>query len=86
MLITLMFSVVTKTSRAFSSLPCPADEEEGSSWEGAEPGREPRWPVEIFHTMGVALGLGVWAGRGAGIFSFPEFQLSPLFLGVRAFQ
>jgi len=86
MLITLMFSVVTKTSRDFSNVPCSADEEEGGSWEGAEPGRWPRWPVEIFHTMGVALGLGTGAGRGAGIFSFPEFQLSPLILGVRALQ
>jgi len=38
MLITLVFVVVAKKSRAFSSLPYSANEEVCRSWEGAQPG------------------------------------------------
>ena len=37
-----MFSVVAKKSRTFSSLPCSAIEQVCRSWEGAEPGSQPK--------------------------------------------
>jgi len=42
MLITLMFLVVAKKSRTFSSLSYSAHEQVCRSWEGAQPGREPK--------------------------------------------
>jgi len=42
MLITLMFSVVAMKSRTFSSLPCSANEQMCRSWEGAQPGSQPK--------------------------------------------
>jgi len=42
MLITLMFSVVAKKSRTFSSFACSANEHVCRSWEGAQPDREPK--------------------------------------------
>jgi len=41
MLITLMFSVIAKESRTFSSLPYPASEQVCRIWEGAQPGSQP---------------------------------------------
>jgi len=40
MLITLMFSVVAKKSRTFSSIPCSANQQVYKSWEGAQPGSQ----------------------------------------------
>jgi len=42
MLITLMFSVAATKSRTFSSFPCSADEQVCRSWEGAQPGSQPK--------------------------------------------
>ena len=57
MLITLMFSVLAMKSRTFSSFSCSAGEQMSRSWEGAQPGREPGWPVGIFRAMGGTLSL-----------------------------
>jgi len=57
MLITVMFSVIAKKSRTFSSCSYSANE------QCAEAGREhsqadsPSWPTEIFHTIDVMLSL-----------------------------
>jgi len=64
MLKTLTVSVVAKKSRTFSSLPYPADEQVCRGWEGAQPGSQPSWPVEIFHTVDVTLSLRMGVGRG----------------------
>jgi len=37
-----MFLAVANRSRTFSSLPCSADEQMCRSWEGAQPGRQPK--------------------------------------------
>ena len=42
MLITLTFSVVAKKLRTFSSLPYSANEQACRSWEGAQPGSQPK--------------------------------------------
>jgi len=56
-LITLMFSVIAKKSRTFCSFSYSAHERLCRSWEGAQPGREPGWPMEIFHTINITLSL-----------------------------
>jgi len=75
---TLMFSAVAKKSRTFSSLPHSADEQVCRSWEGAQPGRQPSWLVEIFHTIDVMLSLRMGVCRGAGILFFPRVQIFSL--------
>ena len=42
MLITLMFSAVAVKSKTFSSFPCSANEQVCRSWEGAQPGTQPK--------------------------------------------
>jgi len=42
MLITLMFSVLSRKSRTFFSFPCLAKEQVCRSWEGAQPGSQPK--------------------------------------------
>jgi len=73
MLITLMFSVAAVESRTFYSLLCLANEQVCRSWEGAQPDREPSWPMEIFHTINVVLCLwmelaGGWETVGSSWF------------------
>jgi len=55
MLITLVFLVVAKKSKTFISFLCSGDEQAYRTREGAQPDREPSWPVEIFHTIDIML-------------------------------
>jgi len=73
-----MFSVVAKKSRTFSSFSYSANEQACRSWEGAQPGRQQSWPVEVFHTMDIMLSFGIGAGQAAGILlsCFHEFKSS----------
>jgi len=76
MLITLMVLVVSKKSRTFSSLPCSANEQVCRSWEGAQPGSQPKLasgkiPYHGHHAQVVN---GGWLG-----------DRNPPFLGVRSF-
>jgi len=56
MLVTLMFSVVAINQGLF-----PVSHiltfQVWRSWEGAQPARQPSWPVEIFHTINIMLSL-----------------------------
>jgi len=81
MLITLMFSVVAMKSRTSSSFSYSANEQVCRRWEGAQPERQPSWPVEIFYTTDVMLSL--WGGLAAGQedISFSVFQESEISLG-----
>ena len=63
-----MFSVIAMKSRILSSFSYSADEQMRRRWEGAQPGRQPSWAMDIFHTMGVMLCLWMVVGSGAGIF------------------
>jgi len=53
MLVTLMFLVVAKKSRAFSSLSYSAHEQACRNRQGAQQTASPSWPMEIFHTRDV---------------------------------
>jgi len=72
MLITLTVLVVAKKSRTFSSLPCSAAEQVSRSWEGAQPGSQPKLangniPYHGHHAQFIN---GSWL-RGRKLFSFP---------------
>ena len=64
MLITLMFSVVDKKSRTFSSPPCSANEQCAGAGREHSQAASPSCPVEIFHTMDIRLSLLMGIGRG----------------------
>jgi len=64
-----MFSVVAMKSRTYSSFSYSVYKRVCGSWEGAQPGRETGWPMEIFHTINIMLSLWMWIGQGAGIVS-----------------
>jgi len=72
MLITLMFSVVAMKSRNFSSFSYSANEQVCRSWEGAQPDREPSWPVLIFHTW-MSCSVYEWALAGSRELSVSSF-------------
>jgi len=79
MLVTMMFLVVAKKSRTFSSFSYSANEQVCRSWAGAQPCRQPSWAMEIFHTIGVLLSLGMGVGQGAGSYllsCFHQFKFS----------
>jgi len=57
MLITLMVLVVAKKSSTFYSLLCSANEQVCRSWEGAEPGSQPKLASGKFYTIDVMLSL-----------------------------
>jgi len=59
-----MFSVVAMKSRTFSCFSYSANEQVCRSWEGAQPERDPSWPMQIFHTIDIMLSLGMGAGQG----------------------
>jgi len=80
MLIAMMFLVVAMKSRTFSSFPYLDHGQVDRSWEGAQPDREPSWPIEIFHTIDITLHLRMGVGMGAGI---PFFFSLSLFLFSR---
>ena len=65
---------MAKKSRTFFSFPCSADEQVGRSWEGAQPGSQPKLAMEIFHTMDGMFSLRMGVGQGAGTLS-PGFDL-----------
>jgi len=73
MLITLMLLALAVKSRTFSSFSYSAHEQVCRSWEGAEPDRQPSWPMEIFHTIGVVLSLRMGIEQGAESFQLPLF-------------
>jgi len=76
MLITLVILVVPMKSRTFSSFSYSANEQVCRSWEGAQPDREPSWPMEIFYTIGVMVSLLMGVGQGAGSSLFHVFKFS----------
>jgi len=67
-----MFAVVAEISRAFSSLPCSANEEVCRSWKEHSQAATPSWPMDIFHTMAVMLSL--WMGFDQGQEFFQLFS------------
>jgi len=78
MLITLMFLVAAEKSRTFSSLTYSANEQVCRSWEGAQPGSQPRLANGNIHRHHALFIRGV--GRGTGILFllslFCEFESS----------
>ena len=80
-MVTPMFSVVAMKSRTFSSLPCSAPEQAYRSWEGAQPGSQPRLaegdvPHQGCHDQFIS---GVWLGVGQESFPFSfSVSLNPL--------
>jgi len=52
---TLMFLVIAKISRTFSSFAYLTSEQVCRSWEGAQPDRQPSCSMEVFHTIDVML-------------------------------
>jgi len=73
MLITLMFSVVAMKSRTFSSLPRSAHEQVCRSWEGAQPGRQPRLDNRNIPYRGRRAQFMNGGWPGGRIALFPEF-------------
>jgi len=80
MLVTPMFSVVAMKSRTFSSVPCSAPEQACGSWEGAQPGSQPRLaegdvPHQGCHDQFIS---GGWPGgqEALGSSCFLEFKSS----------
>jgi len=79
MLITLMLSVVAMKSRSFFSLRCSANKQVGGSWEGAQPGSEPKLSHGNipYHGRHAQLMLGGWLGEEGICFShFHKFESS----------
>jgi len=72
-----MFLVVAENQKLFSSLPYSAKDQVCRSWEGAQPGREPSWPVEIFRTIDTMIGLRMEVGRGGEGFLFFLISMGP---------
>ena len=73
MLITLMFSTVTRKSKTFFSFSCSANEQVCRSWEGARPGSQPEVATgnTPCHRQHAQFTDGGWpGGEGYGLFSF----------------
>jgi len=71
MLIALMFLVVAKISKTFSSFPYLANEQVGRSWEGPQPGSQPKLAsgTKPYHRSHVQFLNGGWP-RGRSSFNF----------------
>jgi len=89
MLVTLMFLVVAMKSRTFPSFSYSADEQGCRSWEGAQPGREPKVASGNipYHGHFAQLRNGRWPG-GQGVFFalLVSMSLNPLLSGSMNFS
>jgi len=70
-----MFSVVAMKCRTFPSLPCSADEQVCRSWEGAEPGSQPKLASRniSYHGHHARFMNGGWIGGRKSFFFSPPF-------------